>query len=40
MWTIHARFRLGAYEFREVDITPLIGVMLSLSALLLVARFP
>ena len=26
-WTIKARFRIGGYEFREIDITPALGVL-------------
>jgi biopolymer transport protein ExbD len=37
-WNIHAKFRIGDYQFKEVDITPALGVMLILSIVFLVGR--
>jgi hypothetical protein len=29
MWQVHARFRIGSYEFSEIDITPALGCSLN-----------
>jgi hypothetical protein len=38
MWQVHATFRIGALELREIDLTPAIGVLMIVVMFLLMLQ--